>query len=47
MWRVQSSYISALAFSPDGKFVVTGSWDNDVIVWNAETGAEVRIRVVA
>ena len=31
-----------VAFSPDGKRVVSASWDTLVKIWNAETGAEVR-----
>ena len=33
--------VSAVAISPDGKHVVSGSWDKRVKIWNAETGAEV------
>ena len=31
--RVQSG-----AFSPDGQRILTGSWDNTAIVWNARMG---------
>ena len=34
-------YVNSVAFSPDGKFVVSGAEDNLVKVWNVETGAEV------
>ena len=27
-----------MAFSPDGKQVVSGSWDKSVKLWNVETG---------
>ena len=33
--------VSALAFSPDGKKLVTGTREGDVGMWNAETGAAV------
>ena len=33
--------VSALAFSPDGKKLVTGTAEGDVEMWNAETGAAV------
>ena len=32
--------IRALDVSPDGKFIATGSQDGNVILWNAENGAE-------
>jgi len=34
--------VFTVAFSPDGKRVVSGSGDKLVKIWNAETGAEVR-----
>ena len=34
-------WVNAVSFSPDGKFVVSGSDDTLVKIWNAETGAEV------
>ena len=33
--------MSSVAISPDGKHVVSGSWDKLVKIWNAKTGAEV------
>jgi len=33
--------VYAVAFSPDGKFVVSGSYDNTARVWDVATGKEV------
>ena len=33
--------VRSVAFSPDGKRVVSGSSDKLVKIWDAETGAEV------
>ena len=33
--------VSSVAFSPNGKFVVSGSLDRLVKIWDAETGAQV------
>ena len=32
------SAVASASFSPDGKQIVTGSWDNTARIWNAETG---------
>ena len=32
--------MTALAYSPDGRFLLTGSWDKTVKLWDAETGLE-------
>ena len=37
--RGHSDYVKVVAFSRDGNRVVSGSWDNLVRIWNAETGA--------
>ncbi|NMC34731.1 MAG: CHAT domain-containing protein [Veillonellaceae bacterium] len=34
-------YITSVAFSPDGKWVISGSWDHTVRVWEAATGTEI------
>jgi WD40 repeat protein len=37
-----STTITALAFSPDGKWLAWGGYDNTIMIWNAATGAEER-----
>jgi hypothetical protein len=32
--------VTSVAFSPDGKLVVSGSWDETVRIWDVEKGAE-------
>ena len=32
---------NSVAFSPDGRFIASGSYDNTVKLWEVETGAEV------
>jgi len=41
-----SKSVHAAAFSPDGKRVVSGSDEGLVMIWNVETGAEVRCCLV-
>jgi WD40 repeat protein len=35
--------VSQAAFSPDGRWVVTGSYDQTARVWEAATGKAVRV----
>jgi len=37
-----SSTVHSTAFSPDGKIIASGGMDNNVKLWNAETGREMR-----
>jgi WD40 repeat protein len=37
-----SSIVSSVAFSPDGKTIVSGSFDNTLKLWDAATGRELR-----
>ncbi len=34
--------VSAVAFSPDGQFVLGGAWDGALVLWNRDTGDIVR-----
>ena len=38
-----SREVYSVAYSPDGKHVVSGSFDNTVGVWDAQTGKEVSV----
>ena len=38
-----SEYVSSVAYSPDGKHIVSGSVDNTVRVWDSQTGKEVSV----
>ena len=37
-----SKTVASVAYSPDGKHIISGSFDRTVKVWNAATGKEVR-----
>jgi len=37
--------ISAVAFSPSGRTIVSGSWDDTLKLWDAASGREVRTLV--
>jgi len=38
-----SSGVTSVAYSPDGKHIVSGSYDNDVKVWDTQTGKLVSV----
>ena len=40
-YRGHSNAVNAVAWSPDGKLIASGSGDNTVQVWDATTGANV------
>ena len=35
-------FVNSVAFSPDGRRIVSGSYDTTIKVWDAETGREIR-----
>jgi WD40 repeat protein len=41
-WESQDSYVGAVAFSPDGKTLLTGSGDGRIRFWDVATGKMVR-----
>ena len=43
--RGHSELVASVAYSPDGKHIASGSYDNTVKVWDAATGEEVSHRV--
>ena len=40
-----SGLVFSVAFSPDGKTVVSGSYDKNIKLWNVETGQEIKTLV--
>jgi len=40
-----SSSVNSVAYSPDGKHIISGSSDNTVKIWNSATGTEVIVLV--
>jgi len=40
-----SSQVTSVAYSPDGKHIVSGSCDDTVKIWDAHSGKEVRVVV--
>lgn len=37
-----SARIESIAFSPDGRLAVSGGWDKSLVLWDVDTGREVR-----
>ena len=40
-----SDYVQSVAYSPDGRHIVSGSGDRTVKIWDAQGGEEVRVVV--
>lgn len=38
-----SKYITSADFHPEGKYAVTGGFDNSIILWNIESGKQIRM----
>jgi WD40 repeat protein len=41
VWFGHSDCVDSVAYSPDGRTVVSGSWDGTIRIWDAQTGAAV------
>jgi WD40 repeat protein len=41
--RGHTSYVYPVVYTSDGRYLVSGSWDRTIRVWNADTGAELRV----
>ncbi|MEO9533201.1 MAG: caspase family protein [Crocinitomicaceae bacterium] len=38
-----SKYVTCSDFHPSGKYAITGSYDNSIILWNLQSGKQIRI----
>lgn len=38
-----SAYVTAYDFSPDGTLLVSGSWDNSILLWSVQSGKQIRM----
>jgi WD40 repeat protein len=36
-----TGYVLSVAYSPDGRHIISGSYDKTIRIWNAETGSAV------
>ena len=40
--RGHGNVVTSLAFSPDGNWLASGSWDKSIKIWDVATGREVQ-----
>jgi WD40 repeat protein len=37
-----ASYVKTVSYSPDGKYIISGSNDNSIKIWDSDTGREIK-----